>query len=59
VTKEERIAEIKWTQEHQHPHGCGDRGYGALCHQELDGTCKLESCDYYGLTASETRLSNP
>jgi hypothetical protein len=55
---QERREAIRWTQENKHPHGCGDRG-GAeiLCHQNLDGTCNLKTCDYYGLTASEPQRS--
>jgi hypothetical protein len=45
-------AEILWTQEHKHPHSCGDQEDGPLCAQNLDGTCDRKTCAYFGLKAA-------
>lgn len=47
--------EIRLTQESNSPHGCGDKTEGAVCYQQLDGTCVRLTCAYYGLTASAPR----
>ena len=49
---QKRREAIAWTAKHKAPHGCGDREDGSMCEQELDGTCGLKSCDYFGLVAS-------
>ena len=51
----ERRETIAWTAKHKAPHSCGDREDGALCPQNLDGTCPRRSCDYFGLVAAEKK----
>jgi hypothetical protein len=58
--KDWRRAEIKWTRENKRPHGCGDQAERSdgLCHQNLDGTCDLPTCAYFGLKEGDLQMSN-